>query len=85
MTGTLAGFRMPDYEQGISVAGYHSHFLDAQPTTATSPDYRLSRGTVQIGVRSDLQLESAAHTEFLSAQLNKAPILDTQIRRTEGE
>ena len=29
VTGTLAGFRMPDYEQGISVAGYHSHFIDA--------------------------------------------------------
>jgi acetolactate decarboxylase len=26
--GTVAGFRMPDYQQGISVAGYHSHFID---------------------------------------------------------
>lgn len=28
VTGTLAGFRMPSYQQGISVAGYHSHFID---------------------------------------------------------
>src|SRR5262249_36317123 len=28
VTGTLAGFRMPGYQQGISVAGYHPHFID---------------------------------------------------------
>ena len=26
--GVLVGFRTPDYEQGISVAGYHLHFLN---------------------------------------------------------
>jgi acetolactate decarboxylase len=25
--GTLVGFRMPDYAQGINIAGYHLHFL----------------------------------------------------------
>jgi acetolactate decarboxylase len=28
ITGTLAGFRTPDYEQGISVADYHVHFIN---------------------------------------------------------
>jgi acetolactate decarboxylase len=37
VSGTLAGFRTPEYEQGISVAGYHPHFIDAErPTTRSS-------------------------------------------------
>jgi Alpha-acetolactate decarboxylase len=28
VAGTLAGYRTPDYEQGISVAGYHLHFIN---------------------------------------------------------
>jgi len=27
ITGTLVGFRMPQYSQGINVAGYHLHFI----------------------------------------------------------
>jgi acetolactate decarboxylase len=85
VTGTLAGFRMPDYEQGISVAGYHSHFLDAEHHHGGHAlDYRLSRGTVEIGVRSDLHLSLPRTPEFLAAELNKSD-MDTQIRRTEGE
>jgi acetolactate decarboxylase len=85
VTGTLAGFRMPDYEQGVSVAGYHSHFVDAERRHGGHAlDYHLSRGTVEIGVRSDLHLSLPRTPEFLAAQLNKDD-LDTQIRRTEGE
>ena len=34
--GTLAGFRTPDYDQGISVAGYHLHFLDENHSRAVT-------------------------------------------------
>ena len=37
VTGTLAGFRTPAYEQGISVAGYHLHFLTEDRATAAMP------------------------------------------------
>jgi acetolactate decarboxylase len=85
VSGTLAGFRMPEYEQGISVAGYHSHFVDTERHHGGHAlDYRLSRGTVEIGVRSDLHLSLPRTPEFLAAELNKAD-LDAQIRRTEGE
>ena len=84
VTGTLAGFRMPDYEQGISVAGYHSHFLDADRRHGGHAlDYRLNRGRVQIGVRSDLHLSLPRTPEFLAAQLDRAD-MDTEIRHTEG-
>jgi acetolactate decarboxylase len=84
-SGTLAGFRMPDYEQGVSVAGYHSHFVDAERRHGGHAlDYLLTQGRVDISVRSDLHLSLPRTPEFLAAELNKAD-MDTQIRRTEGE
>jgi acetolactate decarboxylase len=84
VSGTLGGFRMPDYEQGISVAGYHSHFIDTERRHGGHAlDYRLTRGTVEISVRSDLHLSLPRTPEFLAAELNRAD-LDTEIRQTEG-
>ena len=84
VTGTLGGFRMPDYEQGISVAGYHSHFIDAdRHHGGHALDYRLVRGTVDISVRSELHLSLQRTPQFLKAHLEHAD-LDRQIRQTEG-
>ena len=84
VTGTLAGFRMPDYEQGISVAGYHSHFIDeARHHGGHALDYRLIRGTVDISVRSELHLSLQRTSKFLRANLDSMDI-DRQIRQTEG-
>jgi acetolactate decarboxylase len=83
--GTLAGFRMPDYEQGISVAGYHSHFIDHDRRHGGHTlDYRLVHGSVQIGVRSELHLSLQRTPEFLGADLNPADLAN-QIRQTEGD
>jgi len=83
VSGTLAGFRMPDYEQGVSVAGYHSHFVAVdRQHGGHALDYRLARGTVEIGVLSDLHLSLPRTPEFLAAELNR-PDMDDQIRRTE--
>jgi acetolactate decarboxylase len=85
VSGTLAGFRMPDYEQGISVAGYHSHFIDEdRKHGGHTLDYQLVRGTVEIAVRSELHLSLQRTQQFLGAELNQAD-LDSQIRQTEGE
>jgi acetolactate decarboxylase len=84
VTGTLAGFRMPDYEQGISVAGYHSHFIDEDRRHGGHAlDYRLVSGTVDISVRSELQLSLQRTPQFLRANMDSADI-DGQIRQTEG-
>jgi acetolactate decarboxylase len=85
VSGTLAGFRMPDYEQGISVAGYHSHFIDADHRRGGHTlDYQLVCGTVEIGVRSELHLSLQRTPQFLAAELNRTD-LDSQIRQTEGD
>ena len=82
--GTLAGFRMPDYEQGISVAGYHAHFIDKDHRHGGHTlDYQLDRGRVEIAVRSELHLSLQHTQQFLGAELNPAD-LDSQIRQTEG-
>jgi acetolactate decarboxylase len=84
VTGTLAGFRMPGYEQGISVAGYHSHFIDKdRHHGGHALDYRLVHGTVDISVRSELHLSLQRTPQFLRANLDSADI-DGQIRQTEG-
>ncbi|EUA89686.1 acetolactate decarboxylase [Mycobacterium ulcerans] len=85
VSGTLAGFRMPDYEQGISVAGYHSHFIDSERRHGGHTlDYRLMAGTVEIGIQSELHLSLQHTPAFLNAELDQDD-LDGQIRRTEGD
>jgi acetolactate decarboxylase len=84
VSGTLAGFRTPAYEQGISVAGYHTHFIDKDRRHGGHAlNYRLSRGTVEICTRSELHLSLQRTTEFLGADLSAGDV-DSQIRQTEG-
>jgi acetolactate decarboxylase len=85
VSGTLGGFRMPQWVQGISVAGYHAHFLDADHARGGHAlDYRLLRGTVEIGVCSDLHLSLPQTPQFEAANLSDDDA-DGQIRRTEGQ
>jgi len=85
VSGTLGGFRMPQWVQGISVAGYHAHFIDADRVRGGHAlDYRLLRGTVEIGVCADLHLSLPRTPQFEAAHLSDDDA-DGQIRRTEGQ
>ncbi|MEU0494066.1 acetolactate decarboxylase [Mycobacterium sp. NPDC006124] len=84
VSGTLGGFRMPQWVQGISVAGYHAHFLDANRARGGHAlDYRLRHGTVEVSVCSDLHLSLPRTPQFEAANLSDDDA-DEQIRRTEG-
>jgi acetolactate decarboxylase len=81
--GTLVGFRFADYAQGIEVAGYHLHFVDAARrrgghVLSCVP----SRVDVQIDHASEMHLELppgvALGTPGASAEKRE------QIRRIEG-
>lgn len=76
VSGTLAGFRMPDYyEQAISEAGYHAHFIDVDHRHGGHTiDYHLVRGTVEIGLLSELHLSLQRTPQFLAAELNQADL-----------
>ena len=82
--GTLAGFRMPDYDQGISVAGYHLHFLDDNHSEGGHAlDFRMSHGEARVCTLSELHLSLPRTADFLTANLATADSAE-QIRRTEG-
>jgi acetolactate decarboxylase len=84
VAGTLAGFRMPDYDQGISVAGYHLHFLaDNHSEGGHALDFRMSHGEARICTLSELHLSLPRTADFLAANLATADSAE-QIRRTEG-
>lgn len=84
IAGTLAGFRMPDYDQGISVAGYHLHFLaDDHARGGHALDFQMRHGAIRIGTISDLHLRIPRTAGFLDAQLSGTDSSE-QIRRTEG-
>ncbi|WP_433199619.1 acetolactate decarboxylase [Dactylosporangium sp. CS-047395] len=82
--GTLAGFRTPSFEQDISVAGYHLHFLaDDGAHGGHALGFRLDEGTVEVGARSELHLRLPRTKQFLDANLTPADMA-AQIRQAEG-
>ena len=85
VTGTLAGFRTPAYEQGISVAGYHLHFLTQdRHHGGHALDFALHHGEVTICTASELHLSLPRTAPFLSADLSPADT-NAQIKQTEGD
>jgi acetolactate decarboxylase len=84
LAGTLAGYRTPDYEQGISVAGYHLHFIN-EPRThgGHSLDFALTKGEIAISTSSELHLSLPRTEAFEKANLSMASVAQ-QIHQTEG-
>ncbi|MFV8320966.1 acetolactate decarboxylase [Mycobacterium sp. 23] len=84
VSGTLVGFRTPDFEQGISVAGYHLHFLnDDRNAGGHVLDFTLERGDVGVSGASQLHLSLPTSGAFLQARLSADDIGD-QITKAEG-
>ncbi|KQR22464.1 alpha-acetolactate decarboxylase [Agreia sp. Leaf335] len=71
VTGTIAGYRTPPFEDEISVAGYHLHFIDDSRTRGGHVlDFVLSSGKVEISPISELHLSLPETTEFLDATIS---------------
>ena len=82
--GVLVGFRTPEFEQGISVAGYHLHFLDADRTSGGHVlDFTLEAGRIEISTASELHLRLPTTGAFLHADL-AGDDLSAQIHHAEG-
>jgi acetolactate decarboxylase len=85
VAGTLAGYLSPSYEQGITVAGYHLHFLDEGRTHGGHClDFTLTAGTVAIDTLSDLHLSLPQSGAFLTTAMPPGGAVDEQIRKAEG-
>lgn len=84
VSGTVVGFRTPDFEQGISVAGYHVHFLDADRTGGGHVlDFTLDHAEVAVSGASQLHLSLPTSGAFLDAQLSGADLTE-RINKAEG-
>lgn len=82
--GTLAGFRTPDFEQAIAVAGYHMHFIDRDHRHGGHAlDYRLEHGVIEISSRSELHLSLPRTRQFLASDLTSESLAQ-QIHQAEG-
>ncbi|WP_082959783.1 MULTISPECIES: acetolactate decarboxylase [unclassified Mycobacterium] len=84
VSGTVVGFRTPDFEQGISVAGYHLHFLNRERTGGGHIlDFTLARGDVAVSGASQLHLSLPTSGAFLDARLDGADLAE-RIGKAEG-
>ncbi|MEV5361106.1 acetolactate decarboxylase, partial [Micrococcus luteus] len=73
--GDIVGFRTPDFEQGISVAGYHLHFLDrARAHGGHVLDFTLRSGRVALSTAAELHLRLPTTAAFLNADLAGADV-----------
>ena len=81
--GTLVGYRSPDYAQGITVAGYHLHFLNEAKTGGGHVlDFILSKGSIGIDHYSSIFVSLPETSAFEKAKIDK---LDGDaIKRAEG-
>jgi acetolactate decarboxylase len=58
VSGSLIGFRFPDYAQGLNVSGYHFHFITADRSSGGHVlGCKLASGELYIDHEGDLRLE----------------------------
>ena len=83
VSGVVAGFRTPLYEQGIGVPGCHTHFLTDDRTTGGHVlDFKLRSGTAALCLGTDLRLQLPLTDAFKNANLSPDD-LEWQIQKTE--
>jgi acetolactate decarboxylase len=83
-SGTMLGFRSPAYMQGVNVAGYHLHFLNADQTKGGHvTEYRVASGRLEIAMISEVEIQLPNTRQFAEANLSPHDV-DEAIRTAEG-
>ncbi|RFA08876.1 acetolactate decarboxylase [Subtercola boreus] len=83
-TGTLVGFWAPHIFQGVSVAGYHLHYLnDSRTHGGHTLNYTVTAGTLHVQPVADIEVHLPGTPEFAAADL-LSPSADADIRRVES-
>lgn len=84
VTGTVIGFRSPNFVQGITVAGYHAHFVDdARQRGGHVLDFVLEQGLVEISSGLSMFVDLPRHLAFQNTDLCGRDI-HAEIVKTEG-
>lgn len=85
ISGTILGFRCPDYAANIGVPGYHLHFIsDDRQTGGHVLNYALTDGKLEIDHTGSLHLELPEAGKFLQTDLTPGIQVES-IRIAEGE
>ena len=74
VTGTIVGFRCPDYVSGINVTGYHLHFLtDGKDAGGHVIDFTVKKATVFADYTSGFSMKLPGEgSDFYKAELAQA-------------
>lgn len=68
--GTLAGFRFPDFAEGLNVPGYHLHFLTDDRTAGGHVlSVELAHGHLAVDNTSNIHIELPTDEAFLAARI----------------
>jgi acetolactate decarboxylase len=71
-SGTLIGFRCPEYVQGVNVAGYHLHYLSADKSQGGHVlDFELAEGRVEVDRLSNFSMMLPQSEHFLDMDLSE--------------
>ena len=72
INGTMAGFKVPSYMQGINVAGYHFHFL-SQDKKSGGHILNCTSGNVKVEIEAlnNFELKFSDTNEFYNVELEK--------------
>ncbi|MDI3486320.1 MAG: acetolactate decarboxylase [Methanolobus sp.] len=69
--GTIVGYWMPEFVDGINVPGYHLHFITADRTAGGHIlDYTITSGTIEIDSCDSFNLELPENENYLSTGLS---------------
>ena len=72
ITGTIVGFRFPEYAQGVNMPGWHLHFISQDRQHGGHVlDFTLAQGHIAVEDTNEFFMELPKNTEFAQADLNK--------------
>jgi acetolactate decarboxylase len=70
--GSIVGFWLPYYVEGINVPGYHFHFIDySREKGGHVLDYVIMNGTVCVDYTTGFELSLPESPEFMNADLSR--------------
>jgi acetolactate decarboxylase len=72
VSGTLVGFRTPDYVKGINVPGYHLHFITSNKSAGGHVlELELENGTAALDITPGFFMELPTNGSFSTVELGK--------------
>lgn len=72
VSGTLVGFRTPDYMQGVNVPGYHLHFITANRNAGGHVlELELENGTAALDITNAFFMELPTNGNFSKVELGQ--------------